>query len=112
MVSRSSPRPAGSNEAHSLLVKACLVELGLLGYAAWPNRTGATEIAGRYIPFGKRGSGDIFAVLSPDGRHCEVECKTGNAVQSKKQKIHMWVVRNSGGVYLVVRSREEMKAGL
>ena len=89
-----------------------------MGFAAWPNRTGAAQIDGRFIPFGKKGSGDIIAILprindgTVYGIHGEIECKTGAATQSKFQKAHMRMVRSSGGVYLVVRAREELRAQL
>src|SRR4051812_17010750 len=99
--------------AHSRLVRECCEELALMGYVAWPNRTGATKIDGRFIRFGKYGSGDIIAILPTMingklyGLHGEIECKTGAAVQKKHQKTHMRIVRNNGGVYLVVRERQE-----
>lgn len=86
-----------------------------MGFAAWPNRTGATEIDGRFVAFGKKGSGDIIVVLPRDiggmlyGIHGEIECKTGGGTQTKHQKAHMRLVRNSGGVYLVIRAREELR---
>lgn len=104
----------GSSAEHSALVLACLEELALMGFAAWPNRVGAAWIDDRFIKFGKKGSGDI-AVLLPrsfDGQvvavHGEIECKTGKAVQRKSQKSHMKVVRSNGGVYLIVRARHEV----
>ena len=41
-----------------------------------------------------------------------VECKTGGADQAKKQRAHMRVVRNSGGVYIVTRNRLQMRADI
>jgi hypothetical protein len=113
----------GSTAEHSQLVKDCLEELALMGYVAWQNRTGAGELHGRFIRFGKYGSGDIIAVLPKlmrdrDGQeqivgiHAELEAKTGDAVQKKNQKTHMQIVRNNGGVYLVVRKREEVAVEL
>ena len=89
-----------------------------MGLAAWPSRTGAAEIDGRFIRFGKKGGGDIVVVLplriggAAYGIHGEIECKTGGGVQSKHQKAHMRMVRGSGGVYLVARSADEMRQGL
>lgn len=110
---------SGSSEAHSRLVKECVEELALRGYPAWPNQTGKAWRDGRLIPFGKKGSGDVIGclprVLNVDGSpllvgiHLEVECKTGEAVQNKKQKAHMRVVRGCGGIYLVIRSRVELR---
>jgi hypothetical protein len=108
----------GSSAAHTKLVSECCQELALMGYAAWPNRTGATTIDGRFIRFGKKGSGDILVLLPTmlEGRifavHGEVECKTGKATQSKRQRTHMNVVHRSGGVYVVAHSSIEMKSKL
>ena len=114
----TSGKQPGSSAAHTQLVKDCLEELALMGFAAWPNRTGATEIDGRFIRFGKKGSGDIIGIYpfvlagKRYGIHLEVECKTGAATQTKFQKAHMRLVRNSGGIYIVARSRDEVRAQL
>ena len=100
------------------LVRECCEELALSGFAAWPNRTGAAKIDGRFVAFGKKGSGDIVAIFPvvlagrKYGVHAELEIKTGGGVQSKGQKAHMRAVKNSGGIYLVVRSREGLRAEL
>jgi len=94
------------------LLKEALEELALQGYFAWPNRTGAAHIDGRFIPFGKKGSGDILIVLPPHGRHCEAEGKTGDAVQSKAQKVHQRMVEKNGGLYLIFRSKEDLLSQL
>jgi hypothetical protein len=108
----------GSSAAHTQLVKSCCEDLAILGFAAWPNRTGAAKIDGRFISFGKKGSGDIIAIFpfvlagKKYGIHMELEIKTGGGTQSKGQKAHMRAVQNSGGIYLVIRSREDLKTEL
>ena len=57
---------------HKELIRIACEWLAIAGYFAWPNRTGAAEIDGRFIPFGKKGSGDILCVLN-GGRHAEFE---------------------------------------
>ena len=113
---------AGSSAAHSRLVAECVEELALRGYPAWPNQTGMAWRDDRPVRFGKKGSGDIIGCLprllnvegSPllVGVHLEVECKTGEAVQTKKQKAHMRAVLGCGGIYLVIRSRDELRGWL
>ena len=113
-----SESAAGNSAAHTQLVRECCEDLALLGFAAWPNRTGAAKIEGRFVAFGKKGSGDIVAIFpfvlagKKYGIHAECECKTGGGMQTKGQKAHMRAVRNSGGIYLVIRSRKELKAEL
>lgn len=108
----------GSNEAHDLLVKQCLEELALMGFAAWENPRRAVQVNGRWVSLTKSGRGDIQVILPRNhggvvlGVHGEVECKTGQSGQSTKQRAHMRLVRNSGGVYLVIRSRDDLQPSL
>ncbi|HEX4611072.1 MAG TPA: hypothetical protein VH092_22975 [Urbifossiella sp.] len=114
---RESPE-AGSNEAHAKLVAECLEELALMGLAAWENQRRAVQIHGRWVSLSKAGRSDIHVILPRRmngllvGIHGEIEAKTGQSTQSPKQRAHMRLVRNSGGIYLVVRSRDGMKAEL
>jgi hypothetical protein len=100
----------GSSAEHKKLKNDALEWLAVAGYFAWPNETGATEIDGRFMRFGKKGSGDILAVIH--SRHCEFEAKTGNAVQSKHQRIHQLMVEKHGGLYIVFRSLEDLQCQL
>lgn len=108
----------GSDEAHAQLVKECLEELALMGFAAWENHRRAVEVNGRWVSLSKAGRGDIHVILprlfdgTLYGIHGEIECKTGQSTQAPKQRAHMRVVRSSGGIYLVARSRTEMRADL
>ena len=108
----------GSEAAHERLVKECLEELALMGFAAWENPRRAVQVNGRWVSLSKSGRGDIQVIIARAvgdtvlGIHGEIECKTGQSGQSTKQRAHMRVVRNSGGVYLVVRSREDVRPGL
>lgn len=108
----------GSLEAHERLVAECLEELALMGFAAWENPRRAVQVNGRWVSLTKAGRGDIQVLLArqAEGRlfgiHGEVECKTGQSGQSPKQRAHMRMVRNSGGVYIVARDRNEMRAEL
>jgi hypothetical protein len=94
--------------AHHKLVAEALEWLAQNRYFAWPNPTGAVKSEGRFVRFGKKGSGDIFAVLEPNGRHAEFEAKTGGAVQGKDQKTHQKMVTSRGGIYFVFRSVEDL----
>jgi hypothetical protein len=106
----------GSEEAHALLVRECLEELALMGFAAWENQRRAVQVNGRWVSLSKSGRGDIHMILPKliDGKvlgvHGEVECKTGQSTQAAKQRAHMRLVRSSGGIYLVARHRKEMRA--
>ena len=99
----------GSSAEHKQLKNDALEWLATAGYFAWPNETGGTFIDGRFMKFGKKGSGDILAVLGPHGRHAEFEAKTGDASQSKGQRVHQSMVEKRGGLYLVFRSVEDLQ---
>lgn len=109
---------SGSLEAHDKLVKACLEELALMGFAAWENQRRAVKVNGRWVSQSKAGRGDIHVILprtiggTTFGVHGEVECKTGQSSQSTKQRGHMRMVRGNGGVYLVARDRSELRPEL
>ena len=108
----------GSDEAHAQLVRECLEELALMGFAAWENQRRAVQVNGRWVSLSKSGRGDIHVILPRKleeaiyGIHGEVECKTGQSTQSTKQRAHMRMVRNSGGVYVVTRDRQDMRSEL
>jgi hypothetical protein len=108
----------GSEEAHARLVKECLEALALMGFAAWENLRRAVMVNGRWVSLSKSGRGDIHVVLplrlggSLYGIHGEVEVKTGQSTQTTKQRAHMRMVRNSGGVYILARSVDELRQSL
>ena len=95
---------------HTELIKEILLEsskffdLCLL----WENNTGvARSMDGkRIIKFGLEGSADIIGLLNT-GKFIGIECKTGNAKQSKKQKIFEQAILKRNGYYVVVKSAKE-----
>ena len=111
-----------NNEAHNALVRDALQELAMAGYTAWKNETGVwfeyrllagKMVKGRPHHYGKVGSGDIFIVLPPYGRHVEAEAKTGTGRQSGNQSDHQkYCVEKNGGVYILFRSTAELLEAL
>ncbi len=93
------------------LVRACLTFLGLHGIMAWRNNTGAYKIGSRFISYGHRGSGDIFAIL-PDGRFCSIECKVGRNKPSDAQVRWADNVNEAGGMAIVVYSLDELEGAI
>lgn len=59
--------------------------------------------------FGLRGSSDIIAIHPITGTFFGIECKTGSAIQNKAQKNFEKSVLKRNGVYLLVRSIEQLK---
>lgn len=98
--------------AHTKLVRDACEWLAMNRIFAWPNQTGAAKIDGRFVHYGKLGSGDILAVLPPNGRHAEFEAKTGQGRQQKGQKEHQRMIASQGGLYLVFRSVNDLAAQL
>ena len=99
------------NQAHGVLVAACLLKLRELGLPAWKQNTGAAKIAGRFIRFSQAGTPDILAV-GPGGRFVGIECKTGAGRPNKAQKAWHETARNAGALVLVVRSERELEVAL
>jgi len=71
----------------------------------WRNNVGTSRSGGRYVRFGKVGSGDIVGILR-GGRHFELEVKLpdGKWKTTKEQEDHGLTVNKMGGVWAVVTS--------
>lgn len=75
----------------------------------WANNTGAIKLedcgycntTARFITFGLKGSSDIIGVYK--GLFLAIEIKTGNATQSKQQKVFEKMICNMGGIYVLIR---------
>ena len=93
------------NAAHEDLVEDVCKALSDLGALCWKHPTGeAPGLRGGWVQFGLRGSGDIIAVLPPDGRFLSVEVKTGSGRQTGPQRNFQRAVERVGGRYVVARS--------
>lgn len=77
----------------------------------WRNNTGTAWINGQPVSFGYPGSADITGIL-PDGRRLEIETKSATGKQSEKQRTFQAKIEANGGVYLLVRSVEELEEQL
>ncbi len=88
---------------HSQLVNKTVLTVGSSGVAiCWKNPTGLAERNGRIIKFGFNGSPDIIGFTN-QGIFLGIECKTGNAVQSKHQKSFERAVNKFNAIYIVCR---------
>lgn len=90
---------------HSELVNECLLALGSLpNIRIWKNATGVAQtMNGSVIRFGLTGSPDLIGIIKGSGKFLGVECKTGQAVQTRAQKNFESMVKSFGGVYIVAR---------
>ena len=96
-------------QTETQLVKACLELLNYKKIMAWRNNTGAfrTERGGFYR-MGLLGSGDIFAVMLPNGTLLAIECKVGRGVQSPSQCKFQATLEANKGIYWLIRSVDEL----
>jgi hypothetical protein len=104
--------------------KVCLQYLKAADYYIWRNNTRVVNMigaGGRYRPisFGFKGSADIIGV-TPTGRFLAVECKRplgprgghNGSKQSDDQIEFEKEVKKRNGIYLMVRSLDDLIAGL
>lgn len=94
------------------IVRQCLDLLRLYQILAWRNNTGALRDARRrLVHFGEPGSADILGCL-PGGRFLSVEVKRGKNRPTTLQLEWARVVRQAGGLALVVWSSQELEEAL
>ena len=103
----------------STVLSACLNWLNVHGYFVWRNNTGAIATERRFFRYGHPGSADILGIL-PDGRFLAVECKRplgprggdGGSRQTDEQIKFQRAVESNNGVYLLVRSLDDLIDGM
>ena len=94
---------------HSDLVNEILLYLSPLGMA-WSNSTGAIKTEDRFLRYGLKGSADILACI--DGRFIAVEAKCGPDKQRPEQIRFQAAIEKAGGVYILARSVDDVRAVL
>lgn len=95
----------------SALVSATIKWLWAHGIKARRQNSGAFKPEGskHFVRFGKKGAGDIIAVLPPSGRYLEVECKVGKNKQSPEQIEHQRQIEADGGLYILAYSLDDLE---
>jgi hypothetical protein len=78
---------------------------------AWRRNTGGAVINGQFVRFGQGGEADLDGIIAPNGRRLAIETKVKDKM-SGDQVSFARMVRSMGGVYLVVRSTEELERKL
>ena len=94
------------------VVKSCLDYLAVRGIYAWRSNTGVARPERRdgsrgFVRFGHVGSADILGVM-PGGRFLGIECKAPRGNLSRHQLEFGQRVRADGGIYMVVRSVDDL----
>lgn len=100
----------GSTFEHTKLVDDIHLAVGQLSFArCWKNATGAArsfDNPDRVISFGLEGSGDLGGFFM-GGQSFFIECKTGNATQSKEQINFEAMCKRFGVHYFLVKSVQQ-----
>lgn len=94
------------------VLKAIMLALGNQpDFRCFRNNVGALQdVTGRLVKYGLApGSADLIGILAPTGRLVALEVKTERRGSKQTPDQENWgrVVREMGGVYEVVRSKEE-----
>lgn len=93
------------------LVKMCLDYLRMRKIFCYRNNTGGMKTErGGFIRFGAVGSPDIVMVIN--GKYIALEIKTEKGQQSEGQKQFQQELEKAGGIYLLVRSLEQLEYDL
>lgn len=96
------------------VLKACLDLLELYpSIRAWRQNCGAIQVDKRFIRFGLPGMADISGIFSlglehAHGLRIEIECKSKTGRQSEAQRAFQTMIEAYGGIYLLVRSPDEL----
>ncbi|MBP3958368.1 VRR-NUC domain-containing protein [Gemmata sp. G18] len=77
----------------------------------WRNNTGGFKhpVTGKYIRFGFPGSPDLLG-MTRSGRFLGIECKREGGRLEDSQKRFKEQCEASGGIYLVIRSIDDLEA--
>ena len=73
---------------------------------------GVTPDGERVVSFGLPGQADLSGILHPDGRRLEIEVKSEHGTQSKRQQAFQRMIDRFGGVYILARSVDDVRAVL
>jgi len=113
-----APNPTGRKERDVLA--ECIQVLGYFrNVHFWRSNAGVAWLPSpkdrrgiRPVRFGVPGQADITGILAPSGRRIEIECKSDTGRQSVDQRNFEEMIREAGGIYLLVRSGQELVEAL
>lgn len=86
-------------------------ELWPLRIRAWRRNTGGAVINKVFVRFGHAGEADLDGIIAPNGRRLAVETKVNDKMNGDQVSFAR-MVRSMGGIYVVVRSTEELEKKL
>lgn len=95
------------------LVRAVLAYLNTVRrIPAFRCNTGAARYGKRLVRYGSPGMADVIGVIPPDGVTLCVECKMPGNSLTDLQKAFGDLITAAGGVYVCVRSLDDLVAAL
>jgi hypothetical protein len=95
------------------LVNEILIEFGARADCRLlrQNTGAARDRRGGFVRFGIPGQADISGILA-GGRRIEIECKSPTGRQSEDQRRWQAMIEKFGGLYVLARSTEDVRAAL
>ncbi len=107
------PRQPRDN-SESILVADIGIAFGSLpDLFIWRSNTGvAIRASGAPVRFNVNGTPDFLGVMAPSGRAVGIEAKSVDGTQRAAQIVFQAAWESRGGLYLLVRSVEEVRVGL
>jgi hypothetical protein len=96
----------------SELLRLCQQWLTLHGWAWWRANCGAVKVGKRLVRFGTPGQPDLFALIPPHGRLACLELKGAGGRLRPEQRAWLARAEAAGALCVVVRSVEDLVAGL
>jgi len=81
--------------------------LETMGCFVWRNNTGMLKSGGRFVRFGKIGSGDVIG-MTAKGQFISVENKSNGESVSKAQEEFACLVRLNNGIAFFVKSLDDL----
>ncbi|MFZ4617797.1 MAG: VRR-NUC domain-containing protein [Rectinemataceae bacterium] len=97
--------------AEAVVLSGCLRWLADHGVYCWRNTTGAYQIQGRWIQYGKKGGADILGIDNI-GRLICIECKSDRGRLSPEQEEFRREIESRSGIYILARSVDDLEAAL
>lgn len=107
----SRRRTRTKHQPEDIVKNACLRWLKDHNIYAYRQNTGVAWFGDRPVRYGTPGASDITGLM-PDGRRLDIECKSARGTQSNLQIQFEQNIKQNNGIYLLVRSVDDLEKGL
>jgi hypothetical protein len=99
------------------LERECDIQAAILKYfigrtdlVIWRNNTGVALFGRTRVSYGLKGSSDLIGLRQPAGQLIAIECKAARGRQTKEQVAFQRMVERLGGLYVLARSVDDVRA--